>query len=248
VILATYWPYPGKTFVCGTLNIMAITFEALLSAEMAADPEFALEWSRLGVARTVAIALIAYRHKHQLSQGEMAKHMAVRPARVAELESGETNPRIETLAKIVATTGLEFAIDIAPAGQEPKLVRKAVRDRPTHTYVGASLRVGFALLQPDNDPPINLDWLRARRTEIVRCAASHGARNVRVFGSIARGEAGTTSDIDLLVEVEPGRSLLDLVGLWQDLEELLGGQVDVLSDRGLSPHLLDQLTAEAVPL
>jgi uncharacterized protein len=79
----------------------------------------------------------------------------------------------------------------------------------------------------------------------VRYAANHGARNVRVFGSIARGEAGT-SDIDLLVEVEPG--LLDLVGLWQDLEDLLGGQVDVLSDCGLSSHLRDQITAEAVPL
>ena len=82
----------------------------------------------------------------------------------------------------------------------------------------------------------------------MRCAASHGARNVRVFGSIAKGEAGTTSDVDLLVEMEPGRSLLDLVGLWQDLEDLLGGQVDVLSDHGLSPHLSDRINAEAVPL
>lgn len=81
----------------------------------------------------------------------------------------------------------------------------------------------------------------------MRCAASHGARNVRVFGSIARGEAGATSDVDLLVEMEPGRSLLDLVGLWQDLEDLLGDHVDVLSDRDLSPHLRDRITAEAVP-
>ena len=144
MILATYWLYPGKTFVCGTLSVMAITFEALLSAEMAADPEFAAEWNRLELARAVAIALIVYRRKHQLSQGELAERMAVRPARVAELESGETNPKIETLAKIVATTGLEFAINIAPTEQEPKLVRKAVRDRPAHTYAGASLRVGFA--------------------------------------------------------------------------------------------------------
>jgi predicted nucleotidyltransferase len=95
---------------------------------------------------------------------------------------------------------------------------------------------------------MDLDRLRARRREIVRCAAVHGARNVRVFGSIARGEAGTTSDVDLLVEMEPGRSLLDLVGLWQNLEDLLDGQVDVLSDRGLSPHLRDRIMAEVVPL
>jgi uncharacterized protein len=69
-----------------------------------------------------------------------------------------------------------------------------------------------------------------------------------VFGSVARGDAVDVSDVDLLVEMEPGRSLLDLVGVWQDLSGLLGGQVDVVSDRGLSPHLHDRILAEAVPL
>ena len=59
--------------------------------------------------------------------------------RVVELESGEKNPQIETLVKIAAKTGLEFAIDIAPVGQEPKLVGKAVKDTPAHIYAGASL-------------------------------------------------------------------------------------------------------------
>ena len=95
---------------------------------------------------------------------------------------------------------------------------------------------------------IGLDQLRIRREEILRYAASHGARNVRVFGSAARGDADTTSDVDLLVEMEPGRSLLDLVGLWQDLEDLLGTHVDVLSDGGVSPHLRERIYAEAVPL
>ena len=80
------------------------------------------------------------------------------------------------------------------------------------------------------------------------CAGSHGARKVRVFGSTVRGEADTSSDVDLLVEMEPGRSLLDLVGLWQDLEELLGTTVDVLSDGGVSPHLRERIYAEAVSL
>ena len=71
---------------------------------------------------------------------------------------------------------------------------------------------------------------------------------MRVFGPTARGDAGTTSDVDLLVEMEPGRSLLDLVGLWQDLEELLGTRVDVLSDGGVSPYLRERIDAEAVPL
>jgi uncharacterized protein len=96
--------------------------------------------------------------------------------------------------------------------------------------------------------PINLDQLRSRRAEILRRAADHGASNVRVFGSAVTGEAVPDSDVDLLVEMEPGRSLLDLVGLWQDLEELLGTRVDLLSDGGVSPYLREKIYAEAVAL
>ena len=95
---------------------------------------------------------------------------------------------------------------------------------------------------------IDLQSLRFRRDEVTGCAASHGARNVRVFGSVARGDASSASDLDLLVEMEPGRSLLDLVALWQALGDLLGGEVDVLSEHGLSPHLRDRILSEAVPL
>jgi predicted nucleotidyltransferase len=69
-----------------------------------------------------------------------------------------------------------------------------------------------------------------------------------VFGSIARGEPGAGSDVDLLVEMEPGRSLMDLVGLWQDFEDLLGAHVDVLSEGGVSPFLRERIYADAVPL
>jgi hypothetical protein len=95
---------------------------------------------------------------------------------------------------------------------------------------------------------IDLQGLRARRAEILGCAVDHGARNVRVFGSTARGESDAASDVDLLVEMEPGRSLVDLVGLWQDLEDLLDARVDVLSEGGVSPHLRERIYAEAVPL
>jgi predicted nucleotidyltransferase len=71
---------------------------------------------------------------------------------------------------------------------------------------------------------------------------------VRVFGSTARGASEGSSDVDLLVEMEPGRSLLDLVALWQELEDLLGIHVDVLSDGGVSPHLQERISAEAVLL
>lgn len=95
---------------------------------------------------------------------------------------------------------------------------------------------------------IDLPALRARREQILSCAAIHGARNVRVFGSIARGEAEADSDIDLLVKMDQGRSLLDLVGLWQELEDLLGAHVDVLSEGGVSPHLRERIFADAVAL
>jgi hypothetical protein len=92
------------------------------------------------------------------------------------------------------------------------------------------------------------DLLKSKREEILRLAAKYGARNVRIFGSVARGEDEGESDVDFLVEMEQGRSFLDLVGLWQDLQELLGGEVDVITDGGVSPYLRDQIYTEAIPL
>lgn len=90
--------------------------------------------------------------------------------------------------------------------------------------------------------------LQDHRNEIIRIAASHGAGNLRIFGSVARGEAGPNSDVDLLVEMEDDRSFLDLVGLGQDLEELLHRKVDVLTDASLHPRLRQRILAEARPL
>ncbi len=92
------------------------------------------------------------------------------------------------------------------------------------------------------------DMLRARRDHIIQLAAQHGAHNLRVFGSVARGEAGPTSDIDLLVEMDRGRSLLDLIKLSQELEAFLDRKVDILTDEGLSPYLEQRIHAEAVSL
>ena len=86
------------------------------------------------------------------------------------------------------------------------------------------------------------------RKEILDLAAARGMRNVRVFGSVARGEDRPDSDLDLLVDVEPGRTLLDVIGLEQDLEQLLGRKVDVLTAGGLSPHVQQQILAEASSL
>ena len=87
--------------------------------------------------------------------------------------------------------------------------------------------------------------IQRNREQILRIAAQHGARNVRVFGSVARGEDRSDSDVDLLVEMEDGRSLLDLVGLEQALEALLERRVEVLTDASIHPGLRSRITAEA---
>lgn len=80
---------------------------------------------------------------------------------------------------------------------------------------------------------------------LVQLLNGHGAINVRVFGSYARGNPGADSDLDLLVRMEPGRSLLDLVGFQQDVADLLGIRVDVVSEGGLSRYLRDRVLADA---
>ena len=90
--------------------------------------------------------------------------------------------------------------------------------------------------------------LDSLRSEILRVASAHGARNVRVFGSVARGDSGPESDLDLLVDFEPGRSLLDHAAMQLELEALVGRNVDVASERGLRPRVRDRVLSEARPL
>ncbi len=85
-------------------------------------------------------------------------------------------------------------------------------------------------------------------TAIREVAERHGAIRVRVFGSFARGDNRPTSDLDLLVALQPGRSLLDLVAIKQDLEDLLGLRVDVVTERSISPYMKDVVFKEAVAL
>jgi hypothetical protein len=92
------------------------------------------------------------------------------------------------------------------------------------------------------------DRLVAEKDEILRIAARHGARNVRIFGSVARREADESSDIDLLVDMEPGRSLFDLGALLVALEALLDCPVDVVTEAGLHERMRQRVLREAVPL
>jgi predicted nucleotidyltransferase len=90
--------------------------------------------------------------------------------------------------------------------------------------------------------------LKEKREDILRVAKAHGAYNVRVFGSAIHGDSGPESDIDFLVEFDDGRSLLDQVGLIQDLEEYLGKKVDVVTPNALHWYIKDRILADAVKL
>jgi predicted nucleotidyltransferase len=103
----------------------------------------------------------------------------------------------------------------------------------------------MATAQQLRDRP-TLEMLRQRRGEIISAAVRHGASNVRVYGSVARGQAGPESDIDLLVDMEEGRSLLDLAGLHIELEDLLGFPVEIGTD--VKPRLRERVHAEAIAL
>ena len=93
-----------------------------------------------------------------------------------------------------------------------------------------------------------LQLIQRQREKIISVARKHGIRNVRVFGSVARGEDTPGSDIDFLVDLEPGRSLLDLGGALVKLQELLGRKVDIVTERGLHWYLRDKILKEARPL
>jgi len=98
--------------------------------------------------------------------------------------------------------------------------------------------------------PPSLDDLRARREEIIALARRNKAFNVRVFGSVARGEATPESDVDLLVSMREGASMFDLVGLWLDLQEMLGCEVSLITDdeNPRRERFLQRVRKDAVPL
>jgi len=95
---------------------------------------------------------------------------------------------------------------------------------------------------------MQLRELQANRKKILEIAARHGAGNVRVFGSVARGESVPASDVDVLVDLEPNRSLFDLGALLEDLKTLLGCRVDIVTEKGLRARIRDRVLREAVRL
>lgn len=93
-----------------------------------------------------------------------------------------------------------------------------------------------------------LTTLKNKRLEILALAAKHGASNVRLFGSVVRGEDNLESDVDLLVDMQASRSLFDLIELKEDIELCLGKKVDLLTSNGINRHLKNRILGEAMPL
>jgi transcriptional regulator with XRE-family HTH domain len=110
------------------------TNDELIAAQLRADPEFRAEWERSAFGRAVAIAIVRYRAQHDLSQRDLAKRLGMKQPQVARLERGEVNPSIDTLMRISSQLGIEFTIDVRPAGSPARNVTKRAQ---TESLVGA---------------------------------------------------------------------------------------------------------------
>lgn len=139
---------------------------------------------------------------------------------ISAYESGKREPSVPMLARLIAATGHELVLDVAPASAP----ERGLPDTPLGRR------------------------LRQRRKAINEAAAKRRAGNVRVFGSVARGDNTATSDVDLLVDLDAGVGLLDLIGLERELSDLLGVDVDVVPAETLKPRIRERVLREAVPL
>jgi uncharacterized protein len=160
------------------------------------------------------------RQRAGLSQSELARRAGVTQSVISAYENGKREPGMGMLAKLVEATGHRLRV-------EAEEVPGAVRGLPA-TVLGRRLR-------------------RCRRA-VIDAAARRGARNVRVFGSAARGTDTESSDVDLLVDLDPDVGLVSLVALERELAGILGRPVDVIPAAGLKPTLVSEILAEAIPL
>lgn len=170
------------------------------------------------VSRAFPRTIAAARRAAGLTQAGLAIRLGTTQSAVARLERGEVTPSIATLSRLADALGIQFEV------------------RP---------RSGIVVRE--TMPALTLGELRAQREHLLAIAARHGARDVRVFGSVARGDARPDSDVDFLVELEPDRTVLDLSGLILDFEDALSRPVHVVEVRH-SSRAAEQIRREAVAL
>ncbi|HVV77177.1 MAG TPA: nucleotidyltransferase domain-containing protein [Mycobacteriales bacterium] len=156
----------------------------------------------------------------RLSQPDLARRPGVAQSVISAYEAGRREPSINTLSKLVAATGHDLVVDLSPSSSP----QRGLPDTP----MGGRLR--------------------RNRRKILDAAALEGAGNVRVFGSVARGDNTADSDVDLLVDLEPGVGLFGLGRLERDLSGILRCPVDLIPADGVKPRIRDAVLADAVPL
>ncbi len=159
------------------------------------------------------------RRRCGLTQAELARRAGVTQSVISAYESGAGQPSLPTLTRLVAATGLELAVGLRkPAPARARLTGPLGRRVVVH------------------------------RRALMGAASSRGASNLRVFGSVARGEETADSDVDLLVDLAPGTGLLGLAALERDMSEILEAKVDVIPASDIKPGIARQVLNEAVPL
>lgn len=175
----------------------------------------------MGVEQVVAAQLLRdARQRSGLSQAELARRAGVAQSVISAYESGRREPALRTLSRLVAATGQRLTVGLEAS--DP-----AVRGLPD-TRLGRRLR--------------------RRRAALIAAAQSHGASNLRVFGSVARGEDGPDSDVDLLVDLAPGTGLFGLATLERELQEILHVDVDLSPADSLKRRVRADAEREAIPL
>lgn len=160
------------------------------------------------------------RNRAELSQAGLAARAKTSQSAVARYEAGATIPSLPTLERLLAACGGRVVLENSASAPRS-------RERRGKQGIGA---------------------VRNARGRLLRAAVRHGLRDVRIFGSLARGEETEDSDIDLLVDLEPGRTLIDLIGFQQEAETILGVNVDAVTERILKQRVRSGAIRDARPL